>query len=663
MRTPIPTHRTLLLCALFAAGTCGPSSTPAAAPRVVRTQPPDTTAIPAAKSPPDTSESDTTFTEILAEGAAPGDTITPPDSSAPAPLSPAAFRLTNREFDRHGFKDAGEAVTVAPGYYPRHRDLYAQPFYVVPNGGTPRDLTVRVNGRPFADPITGATNFAVTVPEEIQIAEYHPAAVAGIASSGPVLRLIQPYRYEKTPVTRVVYRQGWYGLGRADWRIAQQVSNEFAYHIGVNIGEFRGRYENTFANTSHLRIGARQTIPGVGHLAAQWMQARSRWGRPFDTGTSSFHRNDVDVSLFSGRPGDSVHRELGVWYVRSKTGYKYGDEDGNRLGARLEYGRRVAGRHRLAFRADIERIAARFVRRPAATDPHAGRVRAGLSAGDTYARGRFRAQASLRAEWSRVTMVPDTTEIDPDLLAGGDATVSWAVRDSTRLFATAAASWRHPALDELAGYWSVHTPDRWMDLVPVPDLTTYYRGNPQLDPVRSQFAGGGLLWSGDSTYSLRAQAGVRRWRDMILARRIDADNYTRANASSFSTFESTVYGWLPVYGPLSAAASCSWSEPMTANAPIPELTGQGSVRYLDFFYDGQLRIRATVSAYYWGPYDTGEFRQGGMWMYEGLFNAKIFHFEAYYGVRNAFSAGYDYVPGYPNMHRDEIWGVRWVLFK
>ncbi len=589
--------------------------------------------------------------------------IIPPDSTAPVTRSQTSFKLTNREFQRHTFRDAGQAITTAPGLFPRHPDIYGQPFYVVPAGGSPRDVGVWFRGRPFDDPLTGATNFSTFVPEEIQIAEYEPAATGYRMSSGPTINLVQPYVYERVPVTRIVYRQGWYGLGRADWRIANQLTDAFAYHIGVNIAEFQGRYANTVANTSHLRIGGRQTIRNVGVLSAQWMETRDRWGRAFDTKTSSFHRNDIDISLSSGEPGDSLYREVAAWYVRSQSGFGYGDEDGNRLGLRAQQG--VAGfyGHNLAVRADVERTAARFNRRKNNIDPQASRLTAGIGAEDQYTFGPFELQGSLRTEYSTISLQPDTTDVDDTMLIGGSASATYSITDSLRVLGLVSSSWRYPGLDESAGYWSVRTPDRWMDILPVPDYTTYYYGEPTLKPVKTDYAGAGVTMGWPDYRQVYVMSGVRQWRDQIITY-VESDiAWTRKNTVNYTTYETSAYAWTPIWGPISAAGSFTYAEPITPTAPVPETYGWASLRFMDFYYEGQLRIRATVNAYYWGEYQTSSYTQDAAILYDAILNARIFNFEAYFGVRNLRSTPYQFIPGYPNMHRSEIWGVRWLLWK
>ncbi|HEX03628.1 MAG TPA: hypothetical protein ENH10_00520 [Bacteroidetes bacterium] len=464
-------------------------------------------------------------------------------------------------------------------------------------------------------------------------------------------------------MTKIVYRQGWYGLGRADWRIAHQVSNEVAYHIGVNITEFQGRFNNTAANTSNLRIGGRRTLRGIGQLSIQWMEFRDQWYRPFDAGRSGIRRNDIDVSLSSGVPGDScLYRELGLWYVRNESSYRYGNEDGNRLGMKFEQGFGDLNGHDLLARVDVERIAARFTRRPTEIDPHAARTTTGLSLTDRVTFGKIDLQGSLRAEYSTLKVSPDTVEFDDNLMAGGSVSASYSLTDSLRLFGLASSSWRYPGLDETTGYWSVRTPDRWMDVLPVPDYTTFYHGNPALKPVKTDYVGAGVAMSWPEYRQIHVQSGIRQWRDQILPYAMTPNVWTRDNYENYNSLESTVYAWTPLYGPVSAAASFTYAEPITPAAPVPEIFGWASLRFMDHYYWNQLRIRATVTAYFWDEYQTATYYQESAWTYDAILNFKVFNFEAYYGTRNVMGAPYQFIPSFPNMHRDEIWGVRWVLF-
>ena len=50
-------------------------------------------------------------------------------------------------------------------------------------------------------------------------------------------------------------------------------------------------------------------------------------------------------------------------------------------------------------------------------------------------------------------------------------------------------------------------------------------------------------------------------------------------------------------------------------------------------------------------------------MFDGLISVQVLSFEVYWGTNNLLSNQYEFIPGWPSMFREEIWGVRWTLLE
>lgn len=590
--------------------------------------------------------------------------IAPQDTTAPKAPSPLSITVDGADFARHGYKDAGEMATILPLLYPHQTQLYSQPFYPLPPGMSGRALTVMYRGRSYDNPVTDATNFATFAAEEVQ--QLHLSNSwdgSGLGSSGPVLTIDSPHAYPETALTRVTYRQGFYDLGHADWRISQQLTEDFAYHIGVDIGEYGGRFGNSEANTSMVRIGGRQQIRYVGLLQLYWMETRETHGHTYGYGSSNTRRNDLDIILSGGRPYDPNYRELGLWYVRNQSGYNYGDEDGNRIGGRLEWWHDLAdSTKQLSLRADMERTAARFVRRPRDIDPSGQRFVSGLTGRYRWDEDILHSMAALRVELGTRSGIPDTVSIDPAFLAGG--TVTGEIGDSIGfgLLGEATRSWRWPSMDESFGFWSLRTPDRWMDLQPAPDrYTLYYYGNPVLDPEISHYAAIGGRYNQKPGRSFRLLAGYRTISNPIEMRYLGGDEYTRRNGNAKSAFEMTGFGWLDLFYGVSTAASWTVSN-ANDNTAYPNTWGWTSLRFDGKYYHNQLRIRLSLTGHYYGSYDSNYGSSEDALILNGLATMKIEKFEIYYGAQNLLKTQYTLFNNYPYMHRSDIWGIRWIMW-
>ena len=581
-----------------------------------------------------------------------------------APLSnPTTMRLTRGQYTFTGYKDAGEAAALAPGLHARQTSLFGQPFYLVPPGGSGRDLLVLYRGRPYNDPVSGATDFSTFAIEEILHFDFSSAWDGlGPGTSGPMIVLTPPYSYSSIPQTRIVYRQGFYGLGHADWRIQQQVGDSFRYHIGIDVGEYRGRLWNSTANSSQIRLGAQQHLNNWGRLGVYWMQARITHGRVFEPGTLKQHRNDLDIIWNKGERDDRHRFEAAAWYVRSQRGYSHGDEDGNRLGARLRYSQ-LYHNHLITLALDREIIAARFNRDPLNPTPKGDRTIYGLTLSDKADMKLLRFVTAVRGETGDVPEDSAGSNRTWIQRFSGAASLDFGDTLGPGILATASRSWRWPALDETYGSWRNRSPERLLLPIGIPDSLISYSGDYRLEPTGGTFAGIGARWNVDQDRFLRIVTGLRTWSGPIFPKEIAQDVWTSAEGEDISQTEITAIGWIDMIGPWSLAGSATWIDDIDRRIPVPETWGWASLRFERPYYNGQLRMRIGLTANYLGEYWHDRTRREQEWIFDGLISARVFRFEVYWGTNNLRDGYYEWIPGFPIMHRDEIWGVRWLLFE
>ncbi len=583
------------------------------------------------------------------------DTIAPP-----LPLT-SSVRLTNGEFARYAYKDAGEALGILPGIYPRQTSFFGGSFYLVPPGGSGRDLLVIYKNRPFNDPVTGSMDFSSFAVEEMGTVDYSRAwSGSGPFSSNSVISIHSPHEYGLHPKTTVKYRQGFYGLGHVDWRITQKLSHDFRYHFGIDIGEYRGRRRNSSANTSQLRLGARQKLGQYGYLDFSWLQTRIRHGRAFYSGHNRYHRNDIDLTWLNTVSEDQLPIMVSGWYTRSERGFYSGSENGYRLGGALNFAHQ-ADNHNLSFRIDTERIGALFGNYPFRQNPKGSREIYGITLSDKISSNIFSLDVSARGEAGTISTHPDGRGREILFKPGGSAMLDIGKPQGIGVLGLTSMGWRWPGLDESYGFWSINRPERFMDLVPLPDSAATYIGRGDLQPVGGIFTGGGLRWNQVKNHSARIMAGYRSYIDPISTQPDTNNVWTPVQAGERSGIEITGLGDLKIYGPFSIASAFTWTDLINEGEPLPEIWGWGSVRYENLFYNGQLRVRISLTSNYWGEYTHQDQTEEASWIHNGLISIKIMNFEFYWGTNNIFSNLYEYQPGYASMFREEIWGVRWNL--
>jgi hypothetical protein len=585
-----------------------------------------------------------------------------PDSTHPHLPVPTDFQINQDEFSKHGYRSSVDLTTLLPGLFKKHVDLFAQPAYPIVPGGSGRDLRVVFNNRPYDDPITDAANLNTFAVEELfQIFQSNAWNGIGFSNSGPVITLQSPYSYSINTVTRIVYRQGLYGVGNADWRISQQVTNEFAYHFGLNIGEYVGRYTNTEANTSLIRLGGNKYYYNIGLITLNWMQTRLDHGRARLYGNAKVHRNDLDLIVSSGHRDNPNYRELGLWYVRMQRGYSTGSEDGNRVGGRFVQNLALKENHMLIFRADLERTALHIAQLTQSGYPEGSRLVGGISMMDRIDLSKLKINTSIRSEYYSTSSTQDTISSDSEFLVGGSFAADYGNPVGIGLQSLLSSSWRWPSLDESFGYWHNDAPERWMEgeIYPVHSI---YQGNPDLKPVKTNYGGLGLRYNFNDNSNIKIMAGIRNW-DNPIDNIIIADTVlTKINVSSLSVNEFTANGNVHLIGPFSVAGSYTWTDAPTYNKMIPEYWGWESLRFDDSYYNGNLVVKLSLTHRHLSESTYAGITQEATSFYDGLIRMRIGQFEAFIGNNNYFSEYYTLIPNYKDQHKTEIWGVRWILF-
>ncbi|MFH0883075.1 MAG: hypothetical protein V2A56_08820 [bacterium] len=589
-------------------------------------------------------------------------TIAALDTAALDPPAPSSLEWGRKSMDPHVPSSLGEALTMAPGLYPRSRSLYGQPFYALPPGGTGRDVLVLFHGRPFNDPLTDAANMTAFAEGELETAWISPSfSGAGPAWSGMEIRIDPWHTYPTVPRTRITYRQGLYGLGTVDWRITQGIGPTFSYHIGLNVSEYRGRYTNTAAKTTILRSGFNTLLENVGLLNIHWMESDLNWREPFERGSSSDRRDDVDIALAGGRRHLGNFREMAAWYVRSRSGYPGGNEDGYRMGVRLQWEPRPVETHQFLLRGDLEQTAARYEVTSGGATPGGNRLVAGATLGDEIRLGYLDLKAVLRSEAEQHISRNETIPKQSHGRIGGAFNGAFGDSTGPALMGSISSSWRWPALDETFGYWSLNSPGRFMDLITIPEGVSKVYGNPSLGPVETTWMGGGIRWRLPRGLGAQVQVGRRTWSGLTTLQEHLYSIYLRTVQPDRSGMEVTGSAELPLPGPFTVNGAWTWTDTWKEGDPAPQTWGWSALRYDNTFYHEQLRVRGSITARHYGEYRAADHLENASTQLDLLLSIQIFNFEVYYGSRNAGNDIYNFAVGYPGMHRGEVWGVRWIL--
>ncbi|MBD3166659.1 hypothetical protein GF324_08670 [bacterium] len=659
---------------------------------------PDTVSAPAPASLPDSLRPDSVTTDSLLADSLAADSLAVDSLAADSleepeqkPIRPfntypphanvAGLPRTEVHYHWQGHDDAGDMLAPLPGLYPRHSSVYGAPFYFITPGGSGRDVQVLYRGRRMNNPVHGGVNLSLMSTEQIKAAQLNLGwAGKGPFSTGPVLELFPVWTFPEDPRTDIYYRQGMFDFGHANIDLTHTLHEAYRYHIGVDVGESKNRYQNTDAGTFLLRLGNEFNLDDKGMLGLYWMQSNVQVGRrvPDDgffttpPGQDTYRQHDIDIVWRKGAPTDTATWEAGAWWVRQFRTY---DQHSVHSGGRLAHDR-LFGRHRVSLEADAEYRAAKLGREEEGPDAHGHRTVFGATLGDRYRSSKLRWDLHTRIEAGTTTndtLGPDSSlaiDTDTELLPvlGGAGMLELGDTTGFALIGQTHLGWRWPGLDEAYGHWTLLHPERDLDPNPLPDTLLSYWGNGALDPVGGLFAGGGTVYRWNEPYEARVTVGYRRYINPVETVEVRPLEFSTRNGDDRDGLEATLYGWVPLgWEPLSLAGAFTWSELGNEGQAVPKRWGWSELRFEKEFYHGQLRLRAAVQGQYLGAYDypvraDSTFRQPALGMLDYRLYIGILNFELMLGVRNQFSTQYHYLPGYPSYWREEIWQVRWTLF-
>ena len=98
----------------------------------------------------------------------------------------------------------------------------------------------------------------------------------------------------------------------------------------------------------------------------------------------------------------------------------------------------------------------------------------------------------------------------------------------------------------------------------------------------------------------------------------------------------------------------------------PDLRLNWEIGWRRTFSEGSFEADISLSGSYFGSYDSyspqGWQSIGGAYPLDLRFTMRIRNFTLYWGLHNWNSYQYDLAPGYRMMHKEEYWGIHWLLF-
>jgi hypothetical protein len=152
--------------------------------------------------------------------------------------------------------------------------------------------------------------------------------------------------------------------------------------------------------------------------------------------------------------------------------------------------------------------------------------------------------------------------------------------------------------------------------------------------------------------------------DPIVFREI-ADGFLQAFNGDRTTWQGGyVTGRWAIWDSLELAGSLSANDPIDdPNHYVPDKNGWGTVTYRHTYFHGDLRMIGRVEGVYWGERILSRYLRTYTVPEASVINfrisATIKDFTIFWGWNNVYPERYQLLGGFPMIHREEIYGVRW----
>ncbi len=565
----------------------------------------------------------------------------------------------------------GDLWDDIPGIYPLNLGFFGQQL-VAMSPLDPAGLRTEIWGRDNGDPIRGWTPAELIQTRGILRTSGGPFAIGGDKISiEPIIT--RPRRAMMT----IDYRDGYYALGRVDWRFFNPITKSDLWGVGVGVNQANGRYTGTgistlslFAHYRHeplgapaLIINARQHTDSVGFAGTEYYKESNRY--------------DIDVIVKKGEPkpdttrdtivakahADSLWREYwksdwsiqGYWTKALSHTVTFPQEDGRRLGTIGKY-RVLVGTSEFSSFIRMDELRALVSEGGRIVQPQ-GEIGAGYTIGNE-----FKPSVSLSVEGAT------GYNVQPK----GLLSLTLQVDSSKSLTGWASRTVRFPTIAERVGVFDQPWFERFFEPLLYTQLTTYpYIGNRDLSPIQLIKGGFQLNWKPSERFVFNVYGTSVHEANPILTNlvKIDSANYKYqpGNNSALSyrmsglTIQAHPFGW-GIFNVVGTAVQYDGYKPYF----MPTQWGHCDVGATDSWHHEAFRWQALVRFHYIGernwitPYQY--YTESPVMPVDVLLAVKIYSFRFNWGVGNFFKKDYEAMPGYPAMHHEEQWGVNWTIW-
>lgn len=501
-------------------------------------------------------------------------------------------------------------------------------------------------GRPLRDPRTGRATLELVHPASVGGAGFFDIGALESEIGKPTL-VLEPVEVEtQNPLTSLHHREGFYGFMPVEFVHARAVSIQYRLTLGGLFPRSTGRFLPKSGYGGQILWGEwDRRWSDHRKLSVAYQDGLHKVDSPYQTYRTDIFRNDLDVSYIDQISSADV----------AFRGYRA--ESTTKRGGWGDYGREIGGGIDVAFDGLHGNIRAARLDGWLPGGNGYDLTEVAVSVGGIGKMKGFQLGAAAGVEGYWLSRIRPTVALEVsrsiDTLTFLQLLLTQGVQSHSpeQSFARYGTGRFESPLDPILNLFN--------------DLPA--RGN-RLEPslMRS------ILLEGTHIFPIGSiDVSVFAWNEINSAAwQVEGDSVV----AYIPIEDRKLYGWKAGYelsrsywrGGLKAVGlvrDFAAGDPLSAE---PNLRIFGEAGWHRYFYEGKLETDLLLSSRYYASFHSPAERPneplGGKMPVDVRFTGRIARFTFYYGIHNLNSVHYQLVPGYQAMHKEEYWGVDWLLF-
>jgi hypothetical protein len=552
-----------------------------------------------------------------------------------------------------GIEDIGDAVRYFPGTYPFDMATFGAFSGVWIQGQSPRRTEISLDGRVLNTRRNGMVNLnEITVEEINQMFLYPTSNSQNPPSTGGIIGFQSYLPITETPMSRIAVRSGYYGFTTVDYHVAQKIYGDWVTNLVGEMGYFEDRGDNTQVESVHFRahITHKPTPLWAGRLS--YYHYRGKNESPFPVSHHKEVRNDLVLSLVRRlKPSAEPRLEFQGWVTDiHQNDAEIFHESERRAGVELRTVTPVCSTGSVWVGAFGEGWEIANENNPTVGD-NEFRLFTGVS---------IPIAKSLSARPNLLYSVYKSDVKEP----AGSMSIGYQPTSWINLTGTGEWAFRAPSYFER---WGGGQLDIREDLVEPMLLYNHYEtvgSSPGIEPERSRTFSAEASLRLPSNLQMSIGGYQKELTNPIVFHTVMDGGLMAYNGEATKWQGGYIACQWLVWDSLEISGMGNWNRIMEdPNSLVPEKSGWSALTYRHTYFYNELRMLGRVEGVYWGERNGVTYRRSYIMPEVIVVNYRISgtikDFTLYWGMNNLFSKNYELLAGFPMVHREEIFGIRW----